>query len=298
MKLPYVASGFSRTLRLPFAVAPLAFVVMHAYAAAMKPLDMREGFVDVPGARLSYRDSGGNGIPVVFLHANTGSSRVWEHQEEAFAAAGFRLVTYDRRGFGRTTTEPGAAPATGADDLDALVRALRIDRFHLVGTAAGGFVAFDYALSFPDRLRSLVIANSIGGVQDERYVELGRRMRPAPFESMPAEFRELGPTYRAANPEGTRRWVELEHANRPSGGEAIVQPMRHRLTLELLETIKTPTLFLTGDADLYAPPPIQEMFAKRVQTSESVVVPGAGHSTYWEQPDVFNRAVLAFLAKH
>ena len=49
---------------------------------------------------------------------------------------------------------------------------LKIDRFHLVGTAAGGFVAWDYALSFPRRLRSLVVANSIGGVQDPEYLEI------------------------------------------------------------------------------------------------------------------------------
>ena len=48
---------------------------------------------------------------------------------------------------------------------------LKIDRFHLVG-GGGGFVAFDFALSFPQRLRSLVVANSIGGVQDEDYLEL------------------------------------------------------------------------------------------------------------------------------
>jgi pimeloyl-ACP methyl ester carboxylesterase len=95
-----------------------------------------------------------------------------------------------------------------SDDLEALRRHLGFDRFHLVGTAAGGIVAFDYVLTFREHVRSLVIANSIGGVQDESYLALGRRLRPMPeFDRMPPEFRELGPSYRAANAEGTARWI-------------------------------------------------------------------------------------------
>jgi pimeloyl-ACP methyl ester carboxylesterase len=70
------------------------------------------------------------------------------------------------------------------------------------------------------------------------------------------------------------------------------------VTFARLETIKVPTLLLTGDADLFAPPAIMRMFAARVKHAESVVIPEAGHSSYWEQPDAFNRAVLGFLAKH
>jgi pimeloyl-ACP methyl ester carboxylesterase len=84
---------------------------------------------------------------------------------------------------------------------------LGLDRIHLVGTAAGAIGSLDFALSFPQRLRSLVVANSIGGVQDEDYLALGRRLRPPQFDALPAEVRELGPSYRAADPEGTRRWM-------------------------------------------------------------------------------------------
>ena len=66
----------------------------------------------------------------------------------------------------------------------------------------------------------------------------------------------------------------------------------------MLETIHAPTLLLTGDADLYAPPPILPLFAERIKGSETLVIPEAGHSAYWEQPELFNRAVLKFLGKH
>jgi len=263
---------------------------------------MHEMHAELPGVRLWYRDSGGNGIAAVFLHAATGSSRVWEHQERAFTAAGYRFIAYDRRGFGRTVVSSSNA-ATGADDLHALVGHLGIDRFHLVGTAAGAFVAIDYALSFPQQLRSIVIANTIGGVQDEEFLELGRRIRPPAFATLPPDFRELGPSYRASNPEGTKRWLELERVSRAGGtgdnaGPAPTQPMRNRITWASLETIAVPTLLLTGDADLYAPPAVMRLFAARIRNAESLVVPEAGHSAYWEQPETFNKAVLDFIRRH
>jgi pimeloyl-ACP methyl ester carboxylesterase len=236
---------------------------------------------------------------LVFLHAATGSSRVWEYQIPAFTAAGYRYIAFDRRGWGRTVVDPsGPQPGTGADDLLGLIDHLGIERVHLVGTAAGVSVALDFALSFPQRLRSLVLANGIGGVEDQDYVELGRRIRPPQFDALPPEFRELGPSYRAAHAEGTKRWMDLERISRPSGPRAPAQQLRNRITFSLLETIKVPTLLITGDADLYAPPPVLRLFAARIKTSESIIVPEAGHSVYWEQPEIFNRAVLDFIRKH
>jgi len=267
-------------------------------AAVALLLGALESSAPLPGVKLFYTDSGGTGVPVVLMHAATGSVRAWEHQTPALVGAGFRVVAFDRRGWGRTTSEPGAAPGTAADDLIALMDYLHIDRFHLVGTAAGGFVTFDAALSFPARLRSIVVANSIGGVQDESFVELGRRLRPPEFTAMPPELREVSPSYRAGNPAGTARWVELEKMSRPSGPPAAAQPLKNKVTFAALERISVPVLLLTGDADMFAPPPVLKMFAARIKQAETVVVPEAGHSTYWEQPEVFNRAVLDFIRKH
>jgi pimeloyl-ACP methyl ester carboxylesterase len=284
----------------PALIVTIAAVLGSALLAqSPAPTPAREATADLPGVHLFFTDSGGNGEPVVFVHAATGSSRVWEYQRAAFAARRYRVITYDRRGYGRSVADPsGPQPGTGADDLNALMDYLKIDRFHLVGTAAGGFVAWDYALSFPKRLRSLVVANSIGGVQDPEYQAAMQRLRTPDFLAMSPDMRELGPAYRVSNPTGADRWRELERTARPTSAQPPPQTFRNRVTFALLETISLPTLLLTGDADMYAPPPIMRMFAAHVKGSKAVVIPEAGHSGYWEQPEFFNRTVLEFIAKH
>jgi pimeloyl-ACP methyl ester carboxylesterase len=283
---------------LPALVVTIAAVLWSALLA-QSPAPAREATAALPGVHLFFTDSGGNGEPLVFVHAATGSSRVWEYQRAAFAARRYRVITYDRRGYGQSVADPsGPQPGTGADDLNALMDYLKIDRFHLVGTAAGGFVAWDYALSFPKRLRSLVVANSIGGVQDPEYQGAIQRLRTPDFLAMSPDMRELGPAYRVSNPSGADRWRELERTARPTSAQPPPQTFRNRVTFALLETISVPTLLLTGDADMYAPPPIMRMFAAHVKGAKAVVIPESGHSGYWEQPEFFNRTVLEFIDRY
>ena len=277
----------------------MRLVFLFAVAVSLGAQSLREGRLEleVNGASIFYVDSGGAGTPVVFLHAATGSVETWEKQVAAITGAGFRFLAFDRRGWGKSTTgtSAGTNAGTAADDLAALLDHLKIDRCHVLGTAAGGFAAFDFALSYPQRLRSLIIANSIGGMEDAALVQLGRRLRPPAFDALPAELRELGPAYRAADAAGEERWSQLEKRSRPEGPRAPAQPLKNHLTLAALSAITVPTLFLTGGADLYAPPAVQQFFAARVRNSKSVVLPDVGHSGYWEQPEAFNRAVIGFL---
>ena len=223
----------------------------------------REGHVEVPGARLFYIDSGGSGPGVVLLHAGTGSARVWEHQWAPLGQAGYRVIAYDRRGHGRTTIDPSSAAAvTAADDLQALAAALRLDRFHLVGTAAGGIVALDFALTCPERLRSLVVANSLGGVTDESYVALGRRLRPRSsprcHRTCASWARPTAPPIPTALIDGWRSSASAARPARPPPP----QPSRQRVTFQMLEGLRVPTLLLTGGADMYTPPAALQLFAR------------------------------------
>lgn len=257
---------------------------------------MTEGIAELPDVRLAYRDSGGDGEAVVLLHPASGSKEVWEYQLPALLGAGYRVLAYSRRGYLGSETGPKDAPGTGSGDLLALLDHLGIGRCHLMGTAGGGIVAVDFALSHPGRLHSLTLACTILGVVDEDYAALSARLRPPGFTGMPIEFQELGPSYRAENPEGVARWLALEHRAHPGG--RLRQPTANRLTWAAMQGLRVPTLVVTGDADLWSPPSVQRLFLRHLPGAEGVVIRDCGHSAYWEQPEAFNAALLGFIGRH
>lgn len=255
----------------------------------------RSGMAELSGARLAYWDTGGSGEAVILLHPGSGSHAVWPYQQPAFARAGYRVVGYSRRGHFGSDPGPADAPGTGAGDLRALADRLGIGRFHLLGLAAGGIVATDFALSHPDRLASLMLACTVFGIEDGAYLATSNGLRPKGFEAMPPEFREVGPSYRAANSEGVARWLALEHASAPA---RVHQKRLNRITLEALGTIRVPALLVTGDADLWQPPSLLRKVAAAIPGSEIAVIAECGHAAQWEQPEAFNRLALDHFARH
>jgi pimeloyl-ACP methyl ester carboxylesterase len=264
---------------------------------------MQEGYLDVGAgvgsAKLWYRDHEGTGEPVVLLHAATGHAGFFDDSLwPAFTRAGYRPIVYDRRGYGRTECDAGSVSAgTAADDLVALADHLGLGRFHLMGTAAGGIIALDFSLSAAARLASLVVANSLGGAQDADYLALSNGLRPPQFNALPEDFKELGPEFRAAQPERLARWRELARTTLAGGQRAPSQPMKNRITFSALAALDLPVLFVTGEADLYSPPATVRRYVETIRGAEFLGVSLAGHSVYWEQPDIFNRAVLDFLSR-
>lgn len=260
-------------------------------------------FADLPGVQLWYEDSGGSGVPVVFLHPASGTTECWAPQIAAFAGAGYRCIAYDRRFWGRSRMlSSGEQPGTAVDDLHALASYLNLERFHVVGTAAGGGPALEYALTHPDRLRSVVVADCGGGVQDAEYVEVQRRLRAPEISALPIELRELSAGYRGTNPDGVRRWIEIERRSRSAAAvgseEGQRQQTRTPVTLAALERLDLPALALAGDADLVQPPAQMRIFASRIPNCQFALVPEAGHAAHWEQPETWNGIVLDFLSRN
>jgi non-heme chloroperoxidase len=267
-----------------------------------------EGLAQVPGGKLWYWDTGGSGQTIVLLHANTGSALAWPYQQQVFSAAGYRVIAYSRRGAYGSQTDPGGPTFSAQDDLNAFVNALSLDRFHLIGTAAGGFAVTSYTLAHPERVCSATISCSLAGIRDDRMAAVTNAIRPQGFGAMPPEFRELSPSYRAANPDGVKRWLEIEKGS-AAALSAAETPAREApagptgvsgvaTSLDDLKQLKPPVHLIYGDADLYAPPAIARMLATQISDCQLSIVGEAGHSAYWEQPGVFNKAVLAFLRKY
>ncbi|WP_262700731.1 MULTISPECIES: alpha/beta fold hydrolase [Streptomyces] len=257
-------------------------------------LPVTEGHADVAGGQLYYWDTGGEGPAVVLAHAGTGSALAWPYQQPVLARAGYRVISYSRRGHYRSSAATADDPPA-ADDLLALTEHLNVPAFHLVGTALGGFLAVDFAVTHPSKLRSLVLVNSQLGIQEADYEETLARIRPPEFEDLPHSYRELGAAYRAVAPDGVHAWERITELSRP--GPANPRPrLIHTMTWKLLATISARTLMTVGDADLYLPPPLGRTVAAHLPDVSLLTFSEAGHAPQWERPSDFNRQLLRFLS--
>jgi pimeloyl-ACP methyl ester carboxylesterase len=259
------------------------------------PLTAPGAVAKLDGVDLWYWDTGGDEPAVILLHPATGSGLVWGYQQAAFAAAGYRVVGYSRRGFHGSTSGDPAKPGTAAEDLRMLLDHLRIERAHLLGTAAGGIVAASFALAYPRRVRSLVLACTLLSPSDPEIRSMISSLREPWYEALPHEVRELSPSYRAMDKNGVQRWHDL-HAQSKGSNPPVTQPSGEPATLAAIARLTMPVLFIAGDADLISPPPLARRFSQAVAGSRIVVLPECGHSAYWERPREFNAAVLAFLS--
>lgn len=300
-------------------------------------VSVTEGLLDVGGAKLWFWDTGGDGQPVVFLHPATGSGVSWIYQQPVFAKAGYRVIGYSRRGHYKSETDSKAPPPAPArtpagpmtsydlDDLRKLAEHLKLGRFHLVGIAAGGFIAAQYAVNFPETLRSVVLGCSLLNIQEPEYQALTGRVIPPGFSGMPVEFRELSPVYRTLNPKGTERWLEIQKNSRstplgdmpagevpagerrpaPAGGGfggagVPTDPGRKPVNFATLSAMaeKVPTLLMTGDADLYQNPGLLHFVGEHVPAATRTIISYSGHAPFWEQPAEFNRIVMNFVKRN
>jgi pimeloyl-ACP methyl ester carboxylesterase len=254
---------------------------------------------ELPGVKLWFIDTGGAGEPVMLLHPNTGTSETWEPQIVALSQAGYRVIAFDRCGWGKSFADdkPGAKPDSIAENLDALVGHLKLEKFHLLGVAGGGFIAMDYAAWRPEQLRSLIVGASTGMIQDQEIADFIARITIPGIRELSPHYRELGPSYRGADPDGVKRWIEIdEHARQPGAG---FQPsLRTPNTLAKIASITTPALVIAADADLLAPPGLMRIWAAYLRNHEWAVIHDAGHALTWEQPGRFNDIVLDFLRRH
>lgn len=255
----------------------------------------KEGMAQLSNTRLGFWDTGGSGQPVVFLHPASGSALIWLYQQPVFAKAGYRVIAYSRRNYYNSESAPQDNPGTASEDLQNLIEFLGLEKFHIVSSAAGGSVAADYALSYPERLLSLTVSSNNLAATQGYIAEAAARIKLREWDDLPRWFRELGPSYRAANPDGVKKWTELNHKSETGRGAR--QKLVNVVTPERLESLKVRTLLMTGAADMFTPPSIMRMIARQVPNNELVIVPECGHSPHWEQPELFNRTVLEFIGR-
>jgi len=262
--------------------------------------------------RLHIEDSGGGGRPVVLIHGWPLTAQAWEPQVAALRAAGYRVVAYDRRGFGRSDKPAsGYGYDTLADDLQRVMEQCRVQDVTLVGfSMGGGEVARYIARCGESRLRSVVFAAAVppclmrsagnpeGPLTPEKAQQKKKGLeldRSAYFDQFTRDFFSAHGALQVTESQRGEA-ISLCHQSAQHAALACMDSFGTTDFREDLKKVTVPTLVIHGDADAIVP---IEGSGRRthhaVVHSQLVEVAGAPHGLNVSHAQAFNDALLSFL---
>ena len=248
----------------------------------------------INGIDIHYQ-SYGEGEAVIFAHGAGGNLLSWWQQIPYFSQR-YQCVTFDHRGFGHSADElEGPGSDSFVDDLAGLMDHLNINKAHLVAQSMGGRTMLGFAAAHPQRTRSLVMADTVGGMDVEEVSEMHRKWRESHASSELVGTRALSPGFRKRNPELANLYLQISSTNPPRPAAATQSPGPNA---DKLAQMTAPALFIVGEVDEMTPPQVVEAGAKYVPGARVTRVPDAGHSVYFEKPEIFNFEVSRFIEEN
>ncbi len=263
---------------------------------------------------LHVDDTGGTGRPVVLIHGWPLSGESWSKQVPAFEAAGFRVITYDRRGFGRSDNPlTGYDYDTFASDLDAVLTELDLVDVTLVGfSMGGGEIARYIGTRGEARLHSVVFASAVPPYLEKTDAhpdgpltkDAAAEMTAGLTKDEDSFYDEFTTGFYSAN--GVLKVTEAERQEaialaHQSKKHAALASMAAFATTDFrddLTKVTVPTLVIHGDSDATVPfEGSGERTHRAIAGSELHVVKDAPHGVTVSHPEEWNQAVLEFLKK-
>lgn len=252
---------------------------------------------------LHFFDPNPTGSPLVFLiHALGVDLESWAFQFPALLDAGMRPLAADIPGFGRSPLPAGARwtlPWVAAQ-LAGLVEQTGQKPVYVVGLSLGGVVAQQFALDYPDRVSKLVLANTFSRLRPRRWnnlAYLAGRFVTANLRGVQSQaemvawriFPDPGQSFLR------EMLVEKIHRADPRAYRAAMRALAFFNNGRRLQELHIPTLVISGERDNTVPLETQRELAADIPGAKQVIIPDAGHGIIFDQPERFNRALLAFL---
>lgn len=264
--------------------------------------------------KVHVEDSGGSGRPVVLIHGWPMSGEAWSEQLPALRAAGHRVITYDRRGFGRSDKpSKGYDYDTLADDLDGVLSELEVTDATLVGfSMGGGEVARYIARHGEGRVRSVVFAAAVppyllktddnpdGPLTEEAAGEMAQGLeddRDTFFDGFTHGFFSVNGELKVTEQQ-RQDAIALCHQSDQKAALGCMEAFGTTDFRDDLPTITVPTLVIHGDSD--ATVPIEgsgQRTHATIEHSELVVIEDAPHGLNVSHAEEFNSALLRFLER-
>lgn len=238
------------------------------------------------------------GVPLVFVAGLGDDHSSWAEPVDVLSRS-FRCITYDNRGIGRSVVTPGpySTPSL-ADDAEAIAVALGLDLIDAIGSSMGAAICQEWALAYPDRIRSLVLSNT-WAEQDswftaliEHWIDLAGRgsghdvlYQLALFCFSPAYLRQHPDTIRQFLAEGMPDPVGFHGQGRACQGHDAISRLR---------SVSQRTLVIGGEADILTRPTLSRNLVGALPNALLEWV-DAGHMTFWEKPQVWADLVADFI---
>lgn len=257
------------------------------------------------GAKIYYEVHGA-GEPVLLIMGLGSNAYGWA-RTLPWLSQHYRAIAFDNRGTGRSDVPEGAySIAQMAADANAVLDAVGVDTAHVVGASLGGMIAQRFALTYPQRLRSLVLVCTTPGsgnaVSASPEVITGLVQGgedPATVYRRNAWFL-YGEDTRNNHPERIEEDLEgrARIPTQPAGYLGQLQAATGHDVWDELPALRVPTLVVHGEADILIPPQNGRFIAERIPGAELCLIPGAGHMLQADAGDVVREAFLAFLGRH
>jgi pimeloyl-ACP methyl ester carboxylesterase len=254
------------------------------------------------GARLRYRDEG-RGPPVLMVHGWTLDLEMWEPQVAALRDT-FRLIRFDRRGFGLSSGRPSVVQDIA--DLDALCDRLAIERIALLGMSQGARAAMGFALTAPARVSCLILDGppdyGRNPLPSDDDVPLNHYRGVVRARGMAAFRREWAAHPLLSLRTGDPRMHEILNAMiMRYPGNDLMEPVVTAETpcgLPQIDSIDVPVLVITGDQDLSSRTQAADRLVEHLSKATRALIPAAGHLPNLDNPNAYNTVMRTFLEQH
>ncbi|MEK7265724.1 MAG: alpha/beta hydrolase [Pseudomonadota bacterium] len=265
------------------------------------------------GMRVHWRDEGCRDCPaIILIHGSNASLQTWAPLVQQLSGE-YRIITYDQPGHGLTGAHPrdNYTAAGMFEALNAVANAARVDHFYLGGNSMGGWVAWRYALAYPERVDGLILIDAAGAPlrEGERAppLNLGFRLmrnpalRPLVEQITPRELVKkslldtLADDALVTDAMVDRYWELLRFPGNRRATAIRAVADREGAFADRLGEIAEPTLIIWGKEDQLVYPSAADTFAERIPNAEVVIFDGVGHVPMEEAPEATANAIRRFL---
>jgi 3-oxoadipate enol-lactonase len=256
-------------------------------------------FVENQNAKI-YWDEQGSGEPLLLIMGLSYPSYMW-HRSRPVLARRYRTVVFDNRGVGQSDAPPGVySIALMASDAAAALDTAGIESAHIFGVSMGGMIAQEFALQYPERVRSLILGCTAAGGPHAVRAEPAALQVLSRQDMTPEESKEAIITF-IYDPATPRERIDEDTAIRlkwyPSrqGYIGQLQGIFAWEAYSRIAQITAPTLVIHGETDRLIPPANARLIAERIPGAKLVLIPQASHIFETDQPVLAQQAILEFL---